>query len=55
MKVRLQQHPVDVRQIQMMSMVNLSFAVNDVADSQTPYLLNVINLCALDQLSDRRC
>jgi len=45
--------PVNVKRIQMLSMVNFSFAYDAESDYDSPCWINIINLSALDLLSNK--
>jgi len=45
--------PVNVKRIQMLSMVNFSFAYDTESDYDSPCWINIINLSALDLLSNK--
>jgi len=48
-----QRLPVNVKRIQMLSMVNFSFVHDTAAIYDTPCWINIINLAALDLLSNK--
>jgi len=45
--------PIDVVQIQQLSMINFSFMFDTEHKYHTPCWVNIINLCALDLLSNK--
>jgi len=45
--------PVNVKRIQMLSMINFSFVYDTESQYDTPCWINIINLCALDLLSNK--
>ena len=46
--------PINVQKIQMLSMVNFSFVYDAESENNTPCWVNIINLCALDLLSNKQ-
>ena len=45
--------PINVGNIQHLSMINFSFGQDSESEYDTPCWINIINLCALDMLSNR--
>jgi len=45
--------PINVKHIQQLSMINFSFVYDTESEYDTPCWINIINLCALDMLSNR--
>jgi len=45
--------PVNVKHIQGLSMLNVSFVYDTPSEYDTPCWINIINLCALDLLSNK--
>jgi len=50
---QFRQMPINVYDIQMLSTINFSFVYDAEADYDTPFWINVINLSALDMLSNK--
>jgi len=50
---QFRQMPINVYDIQMLSTINFSFVYDAEEDYDTPFWINVINLSALDMLSNK--
>jgi len=50
---QFRQLPINVKQIQKLSMISFSFAYDTDWEYDTPCWINIINLCALDLLTNK--
>jgi len=50
---QFRRRPVNVKHIEKLSMINFSFVHDAELEYETPCWINIINLCALDLLSNK--